>query len=177
MRSNYIGGTWTSSASDAGIDVLNPATEEVIDRVPAGHPADVDAAVGAARAAFSGWAATPVAERARHLEAARELLAERAEAVAAVIAADMGAPLVFARKVQVGTPLLVLASYVELLSSYDFSGERVGNSLIVREAGHRRGDHPVELPAVPDSEQGGRRARGRMPDRAQAERGGPARRL
>src|SRR5580698_151205 len=133
MRSNYIGGTWTSSASDAGIDVLNPATEEVIDRVPAGHPADVDAAVGAARAAFSGWAATPVAERARHLEAARELLTERADAVAAVIAADMGAPLVFARRVQVGTPLLVLASYVELLSSYDFSGERVGNSLIVRE--------------------------------------------
>lgn len=133
MRSNYIGGTWTSSASDAGIDVLNPATEEVIDRVPAGHPADVDAAVGAARAAFSGWAATPVAERARHLEAARELLAERADSVAAVIAADMGAPLVFARKVQVGTPLLVLASYVELLSSYDFSGQRVGNSLIVRE--------------------------------------------
>jgi aldehyde dehydrogenase (NAD+) len=133
MRSNYIGGTWTASASDAGIDVLNPATEEVIDRVPAGHPADVDAAVGAARAAFPGWAGTPVAERARHLDAARELLAARAETVAAVIAADMGAPIAFARKVQVGTPLAVLASYVELLSSYDFGGERVANSLIVRE--------------------------------------------
>ena len=45
----------------------------------------------------------------------------------------MGSPLTFARKVQVGTPLAVLASYVELLASYDFSGERVGNSLIVRE--------------------------------------------
>jgi aldehyde dehydrogenase (NAD+) len=133
MRSNYIGGAWTSSASDSGIDVVNPATEEVIDRVPAGHPSDVDAAVSAARAAFPGWAATPVAERARHLAAAGELLAERADAVAAVIAADMGSPLTFARKVQVGTPLAVLASYVELLASYDFSGERVGNSLIVRE--------------------------------------------
>src|ERR1022692_4306150 len=133
MRSNYIGGAWTSSASDSGIDVVNPATEEVIDRVPAGHPSDVDAAVSAARAAFPGWAATPVAERARHLEAARELLAERADTVAVAIAADMGSPLRFARQVQVGTPLAVLASYVELLSSYDFSGERVGNSLIVRE--------------------------------------------
>jgi aldehyde dehydrogenase (NAD+) len=133
MRSNYIGGTWTASASDAGIDVLNPATEEVIDRVPAGHPADVDAAVGAARAAFPGWAGTPVAERAHHLDAARELLAARAETVAAAIAADMGAPIAFARKVQVGTPLAVLASSVELLSSYDFGGERVANSLIVRE--------------------------------------------
>src|ERR1022692_3832774 len=113
MRSNYIGGAWTTSASDSAIDVVNPATEEVIDSVPAGHPADVDAAVGAASAAFPGWAATPVAERARHLDAARELLAERADAVAAVIAADMGSPLTFARKVQVGTPLAVLASYVE----------------------------------------------------------------
>jgi len=35
--------------------------------------------------------------------------------------------------VQVGTPLAVLASYVELLGQYDFGGDRVGNSLIVRE--------------------------------------------
>ena len=133
MRSNYIGGSWTPSAGDAGIDVVNPATEEVIYRVPAGHPADVDAAVRAARDAFPGWAATPVAERARHLGAARELLAGRADTVAAAITADMGVPLAVARKIQVGTPLAVLGSYVELLSSYDFGGERVGNSLIVRE--------------------------------------------
>ena len=38
MRSNYIGGTpGRASARDAGIDVVNPATEEVIDQVPAGH--------------------------------------------------------------------------------------------------------------------------------------------
>ena len=45
----------------------------------------------------------------------------------------MGSPLAFARSVQVGTPLAVLASYVDLLSGYDFGGERVGNSLVVRE--------------------------------------------
>ena len=133
MRSNYIGGAWIPSASDSGIDVINPATEEVIDNVPAGHPADVDAAVGAARAALPRWSATPVADRAGYLEAARELLADRTDAVAAAIAADMGAPLRFARDVQVGSPLAVLASYTELLASYDFSGERVGNSLVVRE--------------------------------------------
>jgi aldehyde dehydrogenase (NAD+) len=133
MRRNYINGRWTPSASDAGIDVINPATEEVIDRVPAGDPADVDLAVAAARAAFGGWAATPVPERARHLDAARQLLQERADSVAAAICADMGSPLSFARNVQVGTPLAVLASYVDLLAAYDFGGERVGNSLIVRE--------------------------------------------
>jgi aldehyde dehydrogenase (NAD+) len=133
MRRNYINGSWTPSASDAGIDVINPATEEVIDRVPAGDPADVDLAVAAARAAFVGWAATPVPERARHLDAARQLLQERADSVAAAICADMGSPLSFARNVQVGTPLAVLASYVDLLAAYDFGGERVGSSLIVRE--------------------------------------------
>jgi len=70
MRSNYIGGSWVPSASGAGIDVVNPSTEAVIDRVPAGHPADVAAAVQAARAAFAGWAATPASERARLTAAA-----------------------------------------------------------------------------------------------------------
>jgi aldehyde dehydrogenase (NAD+) len=133
MRSNYIGGTWTPSASDAGLDVVNPATEAVIDRVPAGTAADVDAAARAARAALAGWSATPPAERARHLAAARDLLAERADTVAAAISADMGAPLAFARRVQVGTPLAVLGAFADLLAAYDFGGDRVGNSLVVRE--------------------------------------------
>jgi aldehyde dehydrogenase (NAD+) len=133
MRENYIGGAWVPSAGDAPIDVINPATEEIIDQVPAGHPDDVAAAVAAARKAFGGWAATPPAERAGWLEAVRELLAERADAVAATIATDMGSPLAFARKVQVDLPIAVLASYVELLGYYGFGGERTGNSLIVRE--------------------------------------------
>ena len=58
MRSNYIGGNWTSSASDLAIDVLNPATEQVIDQVPAGHEADVDEAVRAAAAALPSWSAS-----------------------------------------------------------------------------------------------------------------------
>jgi len=133
MRRNYVAGTWVPSASDEAVDVINPATEEVIAQVPAGHPADVDAAVEAARAAFGGWAATPVAERARYLEAIRQLLEDRAVPLAEVITADLGAPLAFSRDEQVGTPIAVLASYVELLGSYNFGGDRVGNSLIVRE--------------------------------------------
>jgi aldehyde dehydrogenase (NAD+) len=133
MRSNYINGTWTPSAEDGGIDVVNPATGEVIDRVPAGHESDVDAAVAAARSAFGTWSVTPVAERAERLDAARALLEERADTVAAAISADMGSPITFARRVQVGTPLAVLASYVDLLAGYDFGGQRIGNALVVRE--------------------------------------------
>ncbi|MHB1874088.1 MAG: aldehyde dehydrogenase family protein, partial [Streptosporangiaceae bacterium] len=133
MRSNYIDGTWVSSADPGGIDVVNPADQAVIARIPAGDPADVDAAVAAARAAFPAWSATSPADRAERLEAARLLLEERADSVAAAISADMGSPLVFARKVQVGTPLAVLASYVDLLAGHDFGGERIGNALVVRE--------------------------------------------
>ena len=133
MRSNYIGGNWTSSASDLAIDVLNPATEQVIDQVPAGHEADVDEAVRAAAAALPSWSATSPADRAGWLAAARALLEQRADSVAATITADVGSPVSFARKVQVGTPLAVLASYVDLVASYNFGGDRVGNSLIVRE--------------------------------------------
>jgi aldehyde dehydrogenase (NAD+) len=133
MRSNYINGGWIPSADPGGIDVVNPASQSVIDRVPAGHQSDVDEAVAAASAAFDGWASAPVAERAERLDAARQLLAERADSVAATISADMGSPLTFARKVQVGTPLAVLASFVDLLAGYDFGGDRTGNALIVRE--------------------------------------------
>jgi aldehyde dehydrogenase (NAD+) len=133
MRSNYISGGWIPSADPGGINVVNPASQSVIDRVPAGHQSDVDEAVAAARAAFDGWASTPVAERAERLDAARQLLEERADSVAATISADMGSPLTFARKVQVGTPLAVLASFVDLLAGYDFGGDRTGNALVVRE--------------------------------------------
>ncbi|MEW9530079.1 aldehyde dehydrogenase family protein [Microbispora sp. NPDC049125] len=133
MRQLYVNGAWVMSSSGEGIDVVNPATEEVVDRVPAGSPGDVEAAVAAARAAFPSWSATPPAERGAILAAAAALLKERAEQVAAVIATDMGAPVQLALKVQTLMPAGVLASYAELAERYDFDGGRVGNSLIVRE--------------------------------------------
>ena len=81
MRDNYVGGAWTPPVGVIAIDVVNPATEEIIDQVPGGDPADVDAAVAAARQAFPGWAATPAAERAGLLDAAHTLLAGRADEI------------------------------------------------------------------------------------------------
>ncbi|WP_055478156.1 aldehyde dehydrogenase family protein [Sphaerimonospora mesophila] len=133
MRHLYMNGAWVSSASGEGVDVVNPATEEIVDKVPAGSPGDVDAAVAAARAAFPPWSSTAPAERARLLAAAAGLLRERADRIAATIAADMGAPLALALKVQTLMPIGVLESYAELAGRYDFDAGRVGNSLIVRE--------------------------------------------
>ncbi|HEX4814313.1 MAG TPA: aldehyde dehydrogenase family protein [Nonomuraea sp.] len=132
MRQLYIGGSWTASASDEPIEVVNPATEEIIDRVPAGSPDDVEAAAEAARRAFPSWSETAAAERGKLLGDAAELLQQRAADIAATIATDMGAPLGFALKVQTLMPAGVLASYAKLAESHPRES-RVGNSLVVKE--------------------------------------------
>jgi len=128
----YVGGAWVLSAASETLEVVDPSSEQVIGRVPAGTAEDVDRAVAAARAAFPAWSATSAQERAGHLGKLRETLDACATEMAATITAEMGAPPKIARNVQVGTPLRVLRAYADLLSSYSFE-EQVGNSLVVRE--------------------------------------------
>ncbi|MER7005776.1 aldehyde dehydrogenase family protein [Dactylosporangium sp. NPDC000555] len=111
------------------IDVINPATEQVIGAV---EPGDVPAAVAAARAAQPGWAALPRAERAAHLGALLDAMSAAAPELAALISAEMGAPLPIAKKVQVGLPLAVLRSMIDILERPE-TAETVGNSTIHRE--------------------------------------------
>ena len=54
---NFIAGEWVPSRASEWLDVPNPATEELLARVPLSTAADVDAAAGAARAAFADWSA------------------------------------------------------------------------------------------------------------------------
>ncbi|MEU4829369.1 aldehyde dehydrogenase family protein [Streptosporangium sp. NPDC023615] len=133
MRHLYLNGAWQPSASSERIDVINPATEEVLDTVPAGAPADVEAAVAAARAALPSWSRTSPAERGKVLAAAAELIRERSDQIARIIATDMGAPYGVAMRVQTLMPAGVLASYAQLAETYDFEGGQVGNSRIFRE--------------------------------------------
>ncbi|MBB6170830.1 acyl-CoA reductase-like NAD-dependent aldehyde dehydrogenase [Nocardiopsis mwathae] len=136
MRSLYVNGGWTASSSSEAIDVVNPATEEVVATVPAGHPDDVDRAVAAASEAFGPWSGLSVGERRAHLAGVLELLQERADDLAALIVTDVGAPLTFATRVQTGVPLAMFADFLDILDEVGeryFTGEKVGNSLIVRE--------------------------------------------
>ncbi len=71
---DYVGGRWIEPKTAAHADVLNPATGDLLARVPMGGAADVDAAVGAARAAFPAWRDTPVVQRARYLFKVKALL-------------------------------------------------------------------------------------------------------
>jgi aldehyde dehydrogenase (NAD+) len=128
----YIDGGWRPAAGTETIEVVNPATEEVIGAVPAGGAADVDAAVAAARAAADGWAATPPRERAAHLARLREALAAHRDEAVDTVVAELGAPLGIASGIHVTLPLTVLDSFVALLADYE-PAEKIGNSLVLAE--------------------------------------------
>ncbi|MGW7042921.1 aldehyde dehydrogenase family protein [Streptomyces avermitilis] len=128
----YIDGAWRPAAGPDMIEVVNPADEQVIGRVPAGTPEDVDAAVRAARAALTAWAATPPAERAARISALRDALVAHQDEIAETVTAELGSPLSFSQSVQVGLPILVAGSYAELAATYAFE-ERVGNSTVHHE--------------------------------------------
>jgi acyl-CoA reductase-like NAD-dependent aldehyde dehydrogenase len=79
------------------IEVVNPATEDVVDTVPAGSPADVELAVATAKRAFTEWSRTDVEKRAEILARVAELIHEHAGDLAATLTAEQGKPLVEAR--------------------------------------------------------------------------------
>lgn len=130
---HFINGAWRAPATAATIDVLSASTEEVIGSIPAGTPADVDAAVAAARAAFDGpWGAATPAERAGWLDQLAAALKARANEIAETIAGEVGSPLSMAQNIQAGLPIAVTSSYAKLAREASFERE-VGNSLLVRE--------------------------------------------
>src|SRR4051794_35080961 len=111
----YIGGGWGQPAPDASIDVVNPATQEGIGRIPAGTPEDVDRAVAAARAAFEAWSQTPLEVRSDTCAAISAKLAERGDELAALIASELGMPVALAKMIQAGLPAMDFGSMPEQL--------------------------------------------------------------
>ena len=132
LRKFHIGGAWVEPSTDDTLDVVNPATEEVIGAVAMGGRADVDAAVTAARAAFESFAATSREERAALLERICEGYAARAAELAATVSAEMGAPLSLAAQAQVPAGLAHLTTMRKILATFEFETD-LGSSRLVRE--------------------------------------------
>jgi aldehyde dehydrogenase (NAD+) len=129
---HFVNGTFTDGEGER-IDVVNPATEEVIASVPAGTPADADAAVRAAASAFEGWAATPLADRVAAVRRINDGLKARAEELAATITAEVGTPITFSTKVQVVNPVGITDGVLAEVEAGALDPVTVGNSTIVRE--------------------------------------------
>ena len=85
-----IGGEWLEG-SNGSYEIINPATEKVVDSAPEASAADVAAAAQAAADAFPAWSRTSPAERAALLQAAGKRLAERTPELIPLVIAEAGA--------------------------------------------------------------------------------------
>ncbi|HUO73136.1 MAG TPA: CoA-acylating methylmalonate-semialdehyde dehydrogenase [Solirubrobacteraceae bacterium] len=98
LLDNYVDGEWTPAVAATDVlDVTNPATGEVLARVPLSGAADLDAAVRAAREALPEWRAISAIGRARKLFELRERLVARSEELARSVTTEMGKTIVDAR--------------------------------------------------------------------------------
>ncbi|MGW8202253.1 aldehyde dehydrogenase family protein [Sphingomonas bisphenolicum] len=83
----------TLHSGNSRLDVINPATEQVIGSFPDAAPDDLDQAAAAARAAFPGWAATPIAERQAALAAMAQAVIAHIDPLKRLLTAEHGKPL------------------------------------------------------------------------------------
>src|SRR5437763_7362854 len=90
LLDNYVDGEWTPASGSEALDVTNPATGEALARVPLSTSADLDAAVGAARAGLAQWRAVSTIGRARKLFELRARLVARQEDLARSVTTEMG---------------------------------------------------------------------------------------
>ncbi|TDE14579.1 CoA-acylating methylmalonate-semialdehyde dehydrogenase [Dyadobacter psychrotolerans] len=87
---NYINGQWVDSHSDQFMNVVNPATQEVLAQVPFGNGQDVADASAAADEGFQEWRRTPVSKRVQYLFKLKTLLEDNLDDIAKTITLESG---------------------------------------------------------------------------------------
>lgn len=120
---NYINGKWCPSTATEYLDVHNPATNEVLTRVPLSPISEVDEAARAAANAFAGWRRTPATQRIQHLFKLKELMERHFEELARTITIENGKVLDDAKgelrraienvEVACGIPNMLLGDFAE----------------------------------------------------------------
>ncbi|MCU0800181.1 MAG: NAD-dependent succinate-semialdehyde dehydrogenase [Rhodobacteraceae bacterium] len=96
-QANLIGGAWVGAESGAVFDVTNPATGDVIARVPNAGEVETRRAIDAAHAAFPAYAALPLNDRVAMMRRLHQAILDNQEALAWMMTAEQGKPLVEAR--------------------------------------------------------------------------------
>jgi malonate-semialdehyde dehydrogenase (acetylating)/methylmalonate-semialdehyde dehydrogenase len=120
---NYIDSEWVRSRNNEMLEVINPATGQVIAKTPIGNKADVQAAAQAAGEAFPAWRRTPVQDRVQYLFKLRDLLKANHDEIARLITNECGKTLEEAKaemvraienvEVACGMPHLIKGELVE----------------------------------------------------------------
>ncbi|WP_336055092.1 NAD-dependent succinate-semialdehyde dehydrogenase [Nitratireductor sp. CH_MIT9313-5] len=88
----FIDGQWRAGAEGKTIDVLDPATEEVIGKVAHATKADLDDALAAVEKGFRTWSAKSAFERSKLMRKAAEILRERSDSIAGIMVREQGKP-------------------------------------------------------------------------------------
>jgi len=126
----YISGEWVGAQDGALLDVTDPATGEVIARVPGMGTAETRHAVVAAEEAWRGWRGLTAVERSGLLRRWRELMLAHQEDLARLITAEQGKPLAEAR-----AEVVYAASFIDWFAE---EGQRVYGDVIPSQYANRR---------------------------------------
>ena len=129
---NYINGQWVDSIGGTTHHVISPSTEEPCTEITLGTPADVDAAVAAAHAAFPAYSATSREERIALLERILEEYKKRIPDLAQSMALEMGAPVSFAAMAQAPAGMGGFMTTLKALRDFQFS-ETIGKTTVLYE--------------------------------------------
>ena len=87
---NYIDNEWVKSSATEFINVINPATKELLGKTPLSPPLDVDRAAQAAARAFPDWKLTPVTERVQYLFKLKNALEDHFEELSRLVTIECG---------------------------------------------------------------------------------------
>jgi acyl-CoA reductase-like NAD-dependent aldehyde dehydrogenase len=109
-------------------DVISPHTEQSIAQVAAAGPADVETAVGAARTAFDSgpWGRREPSDRIAAIRRLADLYDQRRTEMAETITAEIGAPISFAQRAQVGLPAMMMRAFCDLAERHPWQEARRG---------------------------------------------------
>ena len=124
----FIDGEWAAPASSDTIQVVSPHSEQVIATVPEGTPADIDAAVAAARRAFDSgpWPRMSPAERIEVVQNFSNLYAGKLGEMAELITLEMGSPTSFANLAQAPAPWMQIEAFLGIAREFPWEERRTG---------------------------------------------------
>jgi succinate-semialdehyde dehydrogenase/glutarate-semialdehyde dehydrogenase len=129
-QANLVNGEWVQAASGKTIEVRNPATGEVVGRVPSLSAGETRRAIEAAHAAFVGWREMLAKERAAILRRLNDLMLANADDLAAIMTAEQGKPLAESKG-----EIAYAASFIEWFAE---EGKRIYGDTIPQNAKGRR---------------------------------------
>lgn len=116
----YINGEWVESNSKEFIEVENPATREIIGKVPRANKADIDYAVKSAKEAFETWQYTDLSKRIALMEKLIEEMYKRVDDFADMIVKELGRGRDFALKTHTIPYIKDGENYIRIAKEYEF---------------------------------------------------------